>query len=630
MCGIAGWIARADLGLADATANAMAESIAHRGPDGDGTWFSDTGFADADGGGNARWRVGFGHRRLSIIDLAGGAQPMLAGDGTAVTYNGEIYNYRELRRELEDAGAVFRTSSDTEVLLQGYRRWGERFVERLAGMFAFALWDPVAGRLLLVRDRFGKKPLFLYRRAGLLAFASEIKALLTLPGIDRRMDREALGLYFAFRYVPGPRTLFQGIEKLGAGQMLVWEKGRERVATYYTPPDAHPQVADAAMPDDPLPEFERLLDQAVTRRLIADVPLGAFLSGGLDSSTVVALMARRTGRPVATYSIGFAEERYSELPHANLVAGQLGCAHHPVLFSTSELIDGLPDATRLRDAPVSEPADLPVLLLSRMAAQSVKVVLTGEGADEILAGYPKHAYERFVALYQAAMPGGLHDLLVEPVLRALPYGFRRIKTLAASLSERDFAGRMLRWFGALSGDEQRALTGAPRPPYAVPGDDPANTPLRRILHFDQSVWLPDNLLERGDRMTMGASLESRMPFLDHDLAAFASALPERWRLHGFTGKWILRRVAAKILPPSIVARPKSGFRMPVNEWFRGPMRDFLTDHLLAPDAALRNFCRPGRLETVVDEHLRRRQNHEKLIWQLLALELFQREYRLSA
>jgi len=623
MCGIAGWVARADIGLADATAKAMADSIAHRGPDGDGLWF-----ADAGGAGNERWRVGFGHRRLSIIDLAGGAQPMAAADGTTVIYNGEIYNYRELKGELEAAGAVFRTNSDTEVLLHGYRIWGDRFVERLAGMFTFALWDPIGVRLLLGRDRFGKKPLFLYRRDGLLAFASEIKAILALPGVARELDREALGLYFAFRYVPAPRTLFRGIVKLGAGQMLAWCKGRETVTTWYVPPDAHPR-AEAPSADDPLPEFERLLDQAVTRRLIADVPLGAFLSGGLDSSTVVALMARRTGRPVATYSIGFSEERYSELPHANLVATTLGSEHHPVLFSTEELIDGLPDATRFRDAPVSEPADLPVYLLSRMAAKTVKVVLTGEGADEILAGYPKHAYERFVALYQAMVPGGLHDVLVEPVLRALPYGFRRIKTLAAALGERDFAARMLRWFGALSAEEQRALTGTPRPPYAVAGDDPANAALRRILFFDQSVWLPDNLLERGDRMTMGASLEARTPFLDHDLAAFASALPERWRLHGFTGKWILRRVAAKILPRSIIERPKSGFRMPVNEWFRGPMRGFVTDHLLGPDSAMRGFCRPARLEAVVDEHMRGRQNHEKLIWQLLALELFQRAYRLA-
>lgn len=619
MCGIAGWIARKDIGLADATAQAMIDAMRHRGPDGEGLWYADL---------REGWRVGFSHLRLSIIDLACGAQPMTAADGTTVTFNGEIYNYRELKQELEAEGARFRTNSDTEVLLLGYRKWGDRFVERLAGMFAFALWDPVKGRLLIVRDRFGKKPLFLYRRDGLIAFASEIKALLTLPGIERRLDQEALGLYFAFRYVPGPRTLFRDIVKLGAGQMLVWENGRESIATYYTPPDARP-ASGAAPSGDLEAAFERQLDQAVTRRLVADVPLGAFLSGGLDSSTVVALMARRTGRPVSTYSIGFVEGQYSELPHANLVARQLACDHHPILFSTKELIDGLSDATRFRDAPVSEPADVPILLLSRMAVKTLKVVLTGEGSDEILAGYPKHAYDRYAALYQALVPGSVHDAVVEPVLLALPYSFRRIKTLAASFGERDFTQRMIRWFGALSAVEQAELTDVPRPTFQAPYDDPRNSALRRILAFDQTVWLPDNLLERGDRMTMGASLEARMPFLDHDLAAFAASLPNRCRLHGLTGKWLLRRLAEKILPRSIIERPKSGFRMPVNEWFRNEMRPFLTD-VLGPGATTRCFYRPGRLDAVLDAHLSGKQNHEKLVWQMLVLELFQREYRLAA
>ncbi len=624
MCGIAGWIARKDIGLADAAAKAMADAIAHRGPDGDGTYFADARFSDSRQG----WRVGFGHRRLSIIDLAGGAQPMIAADGTAVTYNGEIYNYLELKKELQALGAVFRTDSDTEILLLGYRHWGDGFVRRLAGMFAFSLWDPVNDRLLIVRDRFGKKPVFLYRRDGLIAFSSEIKAILALPGVERKLDREALGLYFAFRYVPGPRTFFQGIVKLGAGQMLVWDKGKVAVSTYYTPPDAQPRP-DAPLPADPVAEFERLLDQAVTRRLIADVPLGAFLSGGLDSSTVVALMARRTGRPVSTYSIGFAEEQYSELPHASLVAKQLGCDHHPVLFSTKELIDGMADATRFRDAPVSEPADLPILLLSRMAAKTLKVVQTGEGADEILAGYPKHAYDRFAALYQAIVPGALHGTLVEPVMRALPYSFRRIKTAAASLAERDFTERMIRWFGALDAKEQAELTTVQRPAYRAPYDDPNNGALRRILAFDQTVWLPDNLLERGDRMTMGASLESRMPFLDHDFVAFASSLPDSWRLKGLTGKWMLRQAAANILPRSIIERPKSGFRMPVNEWFRDEMKPFITD-MLGPGARSRDFYRPGRMEAKLDEHMQGLQNHEKLVWQMLVLELFLREYRPAA
>lgn len=618
MCGIAGWVARNSIGLPDCTVKAMADTLAHRGPDGDGLYFANS---------STGWRVGLGHRRLAIIDLEGGAQPMVAADGTSVTFNGEIYNYRELKNELQALGAVFRTNSDTEVLLLGYRHWGDGFVSRLAGMFAFAMWDPNKERLLIVRDRFGKKPVFLYRRDGLIAFASEIKGILTLPGVDRVLDRDALGLYFAFRYVPGPRTMFRGIDKLGPGQMLVWEKERESVWSYYLPPDAQPRP-DLGPPVEPLQELERLLNQAVTRRLIADVPLGAFLSGGLDSSTIVAMMARRIGKPVSTYSIGFADEQYSELPHANLVARHLNCDHHPILFSIRQLIDGLVPATRFRDAPVSEPADLPMLLLSRVAAQRVKVVLTGEGSDEILGGYPKHAYDGFATMYQSLVPGGIHDALVEPVLRALPYRFHRIKTAAASLGQRDFVDRMIRWFGALSAKEQQAITTFTRPAYRVVNDDPYNSALRRILFFDQSVWLPDNLLERGDRMTMAASLESRMPFMDHDLAAFASSLPDSYRVRGLTGKWILRRVAEKILPSSIVRRPKSGFRMPVNEWFRYEMRPFLTD-MLGTSALSRPFYRAGRIEAALEAHLRGKRNHEKLIWQMLALELFMREYQPS-
>jgi asparagine synthase (glutamine-hydrolysing) len=616
MCGIAGCLWCQDERISEATLESMARALAHRGPDGHGAYLANT---------SGGWKVGLAHRRLAIIDLTGGAQPMIAADGSVVIFNGEIYNYRDLKLELERRGAVFRTNCDTEVLLLGYREWGDDLVRRLVGMFAFALWDPDAERLVVVRDRFGKKPLFLYRRDGVFAFASEIKALLALPGVEAALDHESLGLYFGFRYVPGPRTMFRGIEKLGPGQMLIWEDGRETTATYYVPPDARPRVVDPTV-SRPLEDFGRLLDQAVARRLIADVPLGAFLSGGLDSSIIVALMSRHMGKRVSTYSIGFAESKYSELRYADLVAERLKCDHHPLLFSTRELIDGLIPATRFRDAPVSEPADIPILLLSREAAQSLKVVLTGEGADELLGGYPKHAYDGLAALYQRVVPKNLHDVLVEPILRSLPYGFRRLKTAAASAGRHEFVDRMIRWFGALSPEEQKALTTVPRPRFTLTNDDSHNSLLRRILFFDQTVWLPDNLLERGDRMTMAASLEARMPFMDHELAAFASSLPDSYRVRVLTGKWMLRRVAERLLPRAIVNRPKSGFRMPVNEWLRDEMRPFLTDALNGRSVG-RPFYRPGRVEAILDEHLKGRQNHEKLLWQMLALELFLREYR---
>ena len=620
MCGIAGWVG-ADSGAGwDTRLAAMVASLGHRGPDGVGLVIAPARDGSA--------LAALGHCRLAIIDLAGGVQPMRATDGALVVFNGEIYNYRELRAELRAAGHTFVSHSDTEVLLHGWRAWGRGMTERLRGMFAFALWDPLRGQLFMARDRFGKKPLFLMQYEDGLAFASEIKALLSLPGVQATLDRDGLGAYFTYRFTPGPATLFQGIRKLQPGCGLLWERDRpQQEWRWYVPPDARP-FPELALPADPVATFRQEFETAVAVRLISDVPLGAFLSGGIDSSAIVALMARLSGRAVQSFSVGFEDPAYSELPYADEVAAHLGCDHHRCIITPDHLVNLLPEATAFRDAPVSEPADLPMLALSRMAAASVKVVLSGEGSDEVLAGYPKHRFERFALLYQRLVPGSLRRGLIEPWIARIPYRYHRVKTLVASLGVEDCDQRMARWFGALSPAEQYRLTGSSNARMAVT-PCAAHSPLRAILCFDQTVWLPDNLLERGDRMTMAAGIEARNPFLDHHLVAFAAALPERYRIRGSTTKWILRQAVKPLLPERILHRPKVGFRLPLNEWFRHDLRHCLLDHLDAPDTRLRACCDGHELRRVISEHVDGRQNHEKLLWMLLALELFLRTYRLN-
>ncbi|MGE5546321.1 MAG: asparagine synthase (glutamine-hydrolyzing) [Solirubrobacterales bacterium] len=625
MCGIAGWIApTARVAGQDPTA-AMTEAIAHRGPDGSGIHRA----ASRDGA----WSLALGHRRLAIIDLEGGVQPMLSPDGqTVLVFNGEIYNFHQLRRELEAEGHRFRTDSDTEVLLEAYRAWGAECVSRLRGMFAFALWDAPRERLFLARDRFGKKPLFLWEGDdGTLVFASEIKALLRHPRVPAELDRASVGEYLAWRYVPGPHTLFAGIRKLRPGCWAMWERGCTTEVGYWIPPDAGDR-ASAGIPADPVADFMRLLDECVSLRMVADVPFGAFLSGGIDSSAIVALMSRHSSYPVNTFSVGFSEAAYSELRYARMVADRCRTNHHELLIRAEDVIADLPKLTAFRDAPVAEPADVPVYRLAREAARSVKMVLTGEGSDEVLGGYPKHRAEPWAAAYQRLVSEGIHERVVEPAIARLPYEYRRLKTLVHTVGLRDPVQRLPRWFGAFTPAEVRKLLAFDLPerpldlrPFRAAKHQSA---LRRVLLFDQASWLPDNLLERGDRMTMAASIEARMPFMDHELAHAVSRLPDRYRVRGMTGKWLLRQAMQGVLPGEILRRPKIGFRVPVNEWFSGRLRGWVYELVMGPQSLTRDWYRSERIGRILDEHVAGRQNHEKAIWMLVTMELFQRHYRL--
>lgn len=624
MCGIFGWVLTSRRRQNDKTLVGLTSLMTHRGPDSSGSWLTDT----TDG----RHQIGLGHRRLSIIDIGGGQQPMFSADGAiAVTYNGEIYNYIELRDELIRLGHVFRTSCDTEVLIEAYRAWGRDCVARLRGMFAFALWDANANRLLLARDPFGKKPLFIAQLTGSWLFGSEIEPLLRFPGMDREIDPDALPHYLLNRYVPGPATFFRSVRKLQPGCYMVWHDGHIEITRYFTPPFATivPDVKDF---EEAVRMFKETFDEAVRIRMRSDAPFGAYLSGGLDSSAVVSTMVRHSTERVRTFSVGFRETAYSELDQARSIARQFETDHHELVIEPHDFIENWPTAVLHRGAPVTEASDIPILLLSRMASRTVKMVLTGEGSDELLGGYPKYRAEPWVEVYHRLVPRLLHENLVAPAVHALPYGMRRVKTFATAASERDLSNRMRVWFGGVSVNERDAILGSSAssvPPDLYPFSARIGSNVRRTLFFDQTSWLPDNLLERGDRMMMAGSIEGRMPFMDVELASVVARFPDKFLIGRKGGKAVLRAAMDKVLAPTVLGRRKIGFRVPFNEWFRNQYRDHVRDMLTSDHSQVARICNDKLVHRLVHEHLAGRQNHERILWSLVNLEMFLRAFKPS-
>lgn len=621
MCGIFGWVlpgeSRCDRGLL----KRLTDLQSHRGPDGGGYWLGDTA--------DDRYQIGLGNRRLSIIDIPGGAQPMWSGDSKiGVVYNGEIYNYLELRTELEAKGRIFATSSDTEVLIEAYRQWGRDAISRLRGMFAFAMWDSERQQLLLARDPSGKKPLFVHEQSGRFLFASEVQSILDFPGVARALNAHAIPGFLLHRYVPGPQTFFEGIEKLPPGHFAVWKNGKLQKTCYFTPPLARLKP-DIRKFDDAVAMFDTLLDDAVRIRMRSDAPFGAYLSGGIDSSAIVSTMTRHSPGAVRTFSAGFREMEMSELDYARDVATMFGTEHHELVVDPDAFFSAWPEAIRHRGAPVSETADIVIMLLSRMARSTVKMVLTGEGSDEIFAGYPKYRGETWVELYQKLMPTVVHNALVAPLIHALPFGFQRAKVAATAAGERDFGRRMAVWFGGMtSPDCVRLAKGGSHYEFADSVlDDPSS--LRRMLFFDQSIWLPDNLLERGDRMMMAGSIEGRMPFMDLEIASFAARLPDSFQIGIGHGKRVLRTALSKRLPARILNRRKIGFQVPVGLWFRRKQRALLLDLLASGNARIAAFCRSDRLNALVCDHVEGRQDNSRTLWSLANFEMFLREFDLN-
>lgn len=612
MCGIAGvrWL---DGRSADASVlRAMAETMTHRGPDGWGSW--------------CHGPVGLAHRRLAIIDPAGSEQPMESADGSScVSFNGEILNYRELRATLP---YPYRTNGDTEVLLALHERGGPAAVDALRGQFAYAYYDGATDELWLHRDRMGILPLYYYADEHLFAFASELKALLVVLPRPAEVDHDSLDDYLAHRSVPAPHTLIAGVRKLPQGCSLrLRASGRFDVHQWWVVPQPAPARGRARLhPDAAVSRLDQALGHAVSANLVADVPVGALLSGGVDSGLITALAAERTtDGHLHTFSAGFGDPRVDELPAARATARHLGTDHHEVIVDPGDFISLWSPLTRHRDAPLSEPADVAVYRLAEAAREHVKVILSGEGSDELFAGYPKYRLARAASL-SLMLPHRSRSALaslVEPAVERLGH---RARTALRAFRASGRDEQLRSWFAPFSELERARLLG--RPPtdgrgvpwrsHEVPSDA-----LHAMLWTDSQAWLADNLLERGDRMAMAASVELRPPFLDEEVVELAFQLPGTVKQRRRVGKWVVREVARRHLPAPVVERKKAGFKVPLDAWFRGGLRDLSRDLLTAPDSFVGTALDQRAVRRLLDEHQHGR-NHDIRIWTLLSLEVWHR------
>lgn len=594
--------------------------IHHRGPDDEGV--------------HVEQALALGMRRLSIIDLDSGQQPIYNEDrSVVVVFNGEIYNYRELAAELRQRGHRFATASDTEVIVHLYEEMGEACVHQLRGMFAFALWDRSRRKLFIARDRLGIKPLYYAQVNDGLVFGSEIKAILQHPQVEAQLNLEALSHYLSLRYVPAPQTLFTNILSLPPGHTLSCDDRGVSTRRYWDLSFADGRNGHQS-DEEYAEELESLLRDAVRLRLRSDVPFGAFLSGGVDSSTIVALMSQMLDEPVNTFSVGFEQVGTStdELPHARLVAEQFHTHHHEIVTGPREFIDLADKIIWHLEQPIADQATIATYMVSKLAARHVKMVLTGEGGDELFAGYARYAGERLSPVF-SQLPAPARSLLLAAG-QHLP-GLRRPKIALYALCQTDEVTRFTNWFPLFNQDMKAALlTEQFRQQINGISSDSifshhlahtdATTPLNRMLYVDTKLWLADYLLLRGDKLTMAASLEGRVPLLDHKLVEFAATLPPRLKLRGWMRKYLLKEVSRKWLPEQIVDRKKEGFPIPISSWFRGEARDFLHD-LLSPDTIRRRgLFDEGYVGTLLQEHDTGRDDHGVLLWGLANVELWQR------
>jgi asparagine synthase (glutamine-hydrolysing) len=632
MCGIAGYInldpdQPADPGLV----RSMTDVLAHRGPD-------DVGF-HVNGG------VALGMRRLAIIDLQTGGQPIGNEDGSIwVVFNGEVYNYRELRDELLSRGHRFTTRSDTEVLVHLYEERGDDFVTAINAMAALALWDGRRRRLLLARDRMGKKPLHYALTREAFVFGSEIKALLRHPAVRGGADPDSIARYLVHEYVPCPRTIYRGIAKLRPGHLGVFEGGRFTERAYWDipgPPEAdapgevHPPVRDVEE------RIRQTLLQSVRRRLLADVPLGVFLSGGIDSTSIVACMTRAAPGTVHSFSIAFREPSFDESAHARRVARHFQTHHEERILTPADLLDLLPALAAHMDEPLGDASILPTYLLSRFTRERVTVALGGDGGDELLAGYPTYPAHRLARAYER-LPVGLRAWVVEPLVRRLPVS-------RADLSLDFKAKRFIRgaghppevrnqiWMGSFSDGEARSVLHPDLRAHAAATDlydearghmlrAPAADTVGKLQYVDLKMYLQDGVLVKVDRASMACSLEVRSPLLDYRFVELIARLPTSWKLRGLTTKHIFKRALKPWLPPGIARRPKKGFGIPVAEWLRGPLRGMMLDLLSAERLKRQGMLDHAAVGALIEDHLEGRRDNRKPIWTLLMLQLWQEHW----
>ena len=624
MCGIVGQ-ANAEGRRADgATLARMCAALEHRGPDSRGL--------HVDAG------VGLGIQRLRVIDLATGDQPIFNEDrSVAVVLNGEIYNYRELRARLQRAGHRFATQGDTEVIAHLYEDEGPRFVESLHGMFGLAVWDARRRRLVLARDRVGKKPLYYAERAGTLSFASELAALIEDPDVPRDVDHRALDAFLAYRWVPTPMTAFRAVRKLPPASTLVYENGRATVSRYWRLDYARKRAVG-----DVREVHEELRDQiraATARRLISDVPLGAFLSGGVDSAAVVAAMAEASSRPVQTFSIGFTDEKFDELPLARLVAERFATDHHELVVEPHAM-ELIPRIVRHYGEPFADDSAVPSFYLAEMARRHVTVALNGDGGDESFGGYTRYVANAAAARVQR-IPVAVRRAIAAAGLRIPESGTidswpSRLRRLAHTLAL-DAPGRYVAYMTHLNGlqrerlytDEYRALLGQADAAAVMLGpwqESGGASVLDRMLDVDVQTYLPDDLLTKMDIATMASSLEARSPLLDHELMEFAASLPPELKVRGREKKVVLRGALRGWVPDEVLDAPKRGFRLPLGDWLRGELRGYARDVLLDQRAVGRGCFRESYVRELLDRHAAGAEDHSQGIWTLLMFELWHQEF----
>jgi asparagine synthase (glutamine-hydrolysing) len=626
MCGIAGWAnldskksSGAESG--EAVLHAMCERMKHRGPDSEGLWTSDA--------------IALGMRRLSIIDLQTGEQPFWNEDKTVVVVmNGEIYNFRELRRELEKRGHAFQSQSDTEVLPHLYEEHGDAMVEHLNGMFVFALWDLRRKKLLIARDRFGEKPLYYGTFDGKLIFASEPKVLLEHPSVNAEINTNALRQYLSFDYVPAPGSIYKGVSKLPAAHLLTLEKGEIKTRRYWNlsfhKNGNTPTVEQAAK------ELREIISDAVRMRLVSDVPLGILLSGGVDSSTVAAFAAQHATEKIKTFSIGFEEDSFDESKFARAVAEHLQTEHYEEKLSVEKASGLISEIGTWLDEPMSDGSLIPTFLLSRFVRKHVTVALGGDGGDEIFAGYPMYFGHKVANVY-GAIPKFLRRGFIEPVVNNLPvstknlsFDYRAKRFVAAS--KYDLVTRHHSWFGSFSIDAQADLLA--KDVLAATSNDiykgakdllkitDAATEIEQMQFLDMNFYMAEDILTKVDRASMAVSLEVRAPFLDPRVAQYAASLPLEYKLKGNKGKYILKRAVEDLLPKEILKRPKKGFGIPIAEWLKGRLNPLLHD-LLAPQRLKNQGLFDARfVQKLIKEHETGAASHHKQLWTLLVFQLW--------
>jgi asparagine synthase (glutamine-hydrolysing) len=616
MCGIAGYFLFNEPARFDVV-KSMCDQIRHRGPD-------DEGF-------HVEGPCAIGMRRLSIIDLSSGHQPISNEDGSIwVVFNGELYNYKELRDDLTKHGHRFRTHSDTEVLVHLYEQYGVEGLPKLRGMFGFAIWDSNKRQVLVVRDRFGKKPMYYAALPNGLYFGSELKCL-RAAGVPMELEPEALKLYFQFSYIPDPHSPWKAVKKLPPGGWMICDSaGNIRQGLYWKLPPPSTEAPPGLTYEDACDRLRELFDESVRIRLMADVPLGAFLSGGLDSSSVVASMSRQTSDPVRTFSIGFEEAAFNELPHAGMVAKHYKTEHHQILVRP-DAVDLMGKIAHYFDEPFGDTSAIPTYLVSEFAVQHVKVALSGDGGDEIFAGY--HSFQEVERLRRFdSIPAPVRSIM-SGLASALPYGVYG-KNRLRLISRQDTLERYFEFYTVPRFMMERIL----QPEWLLPADRawlfrefghnllPEGTDaLLQAFYFEATATLTGDMLVKVDRMSMANSLEVRSPLLDHKLAEFAATLPPEWKMKDGRGKRILVDALGDRLPPKLLTLPKKGFSIPLADWFRGPLREMLHDHLLSPRFLQRGFVSEPFLRYLIEEHESGRRNNHVWLSRLLILELWLRQ-----